>query len=107
MLTDTPSYVDALRNFGYDVHLLPRPSQGIETYVNSLLVNEVIFMPTFQIPETDKAAAQIYESLGFRVIQLDSKNLSNHGMGSIHCITMTYPKVDLEMLIQQRLRVWR
>jgi len=43
---------------------------------------------------------QVYQDAGFEnVIGLDSKTLSNRGMGSIHCITMTYPPVSINELL--------
>ena len=68
-----------------------------ETYVNSLIFDNKVFMPSYGRPE-DKQAQSIYESFGFEVIPLDSKNLSNYGHGSIHCITMLYPKMTLKSL---------
>jgi len=55
-----------------------------------LLVNGTVFMPSFSEP-TDVEAARIYQDLGFKVVNLPSKTLSNRGQGSIHCVTMTYP----------------
>lgn len=88
-LTDTPSYVPTLESLGFTVKLLPRPVGQYETYVNALLVNNTIFVPVFSDPE-DEIALKIYRDLGFKIVPLESSSLSE-GLGSVHCITMTYP----------------
>lgn len=98
-VTDTQSYVKDLEELGYEVMLLPRTGT-YETYVNSLLVNGTIFMPVFGRKTDDEAAEKVYEDLGFKVIALNSKNLSNNGLGSIHCITMTYPELKMEKVLE-------
>ena len=76
-------------NAGYEVHLLPRPNGAYETYVNSLLINGTLFLPVFANSNDDKAIA-IYQSLGLKVIPINSTQLSKM-QGSIHCMTMNYP----------------
>ncbi|MCB0378786.1 MAG: agmatine deiminase family protein [Bdellovibrionales bacterium] len=100
VLTDEPSYVGELEYAGYTVHELPRPWGRFETYVNSLLVNGVLYVPIFGQP-TDKEALEVYQKLGFdKVIGIDSTILSNNGAGSLHCITMTYPDVPFHQLLE-------
>lgn len=100
VLTDEKSYVNQLKKAGFDVVMLPRPKREYETYVNSLIVNGVVFVPVFG-HGTDKDALKVYEDAGFEtVIGLDSKTLSNSGMGSLHCITMTYPPVEMQELLK-------
>ncbi|MEZ4752666.1 MAG: agmatine deiminase family protein [Bdellovibrionota bacterium] len=96
-LTDRIEYKTALEALGYTVHLLPIPAGKYETYVNSLLVNGTIFVPTYN-ESTDAAALAKYEEFGLKVVPIGSKHLSNLGHGSIHCITMTYPEATLEEL---------
>ncbi|MCB0405497.1 MAG: agmatine deiminase family protein [Bdellovibrionales bacterium] len=96
-LTDRIEYKTALEGLGYTVHLLPNPAGRYETYVNSLLVNGTIFVPTYN-EVTDAAAIAKYEEFGLKVVPIVTKNLSNMGHGSIHCITMTYPEATLEEL---------
>src|SRR5690606_24633706 len=97
-VTDTPSYVPLLEAKGFTVKMLPKlyPAGGVRTYVNSLLVNGTVFLPVFS-KSTDAEAIRVYEEAGFRVIPLDSRSLSDGGMGSIHCITMTYPPAPFEV----------
>lgn len=98
VLTDTPSYVPQLSALGYEVRTLPRPQGGYyRTYVNALSINDRVFVPVFG-EELDKEALAVYESTGKRVIPVNSEDLSDNGNGSVHCITMTYPKVDFSEL---------
>ncbi|MEM7645781.1 MAG: agmatine deiminase family protein, partial [Pseudomonadota bacterium] len=101
VLTDEPSYIPQLKAKGYKVHLLPRAKKKYETYVNSLYVNGVLYVPVFG-QATDAEALKVYREAGFdKIIDLNSEFLSNHGAGSIHCITMTYPPVPLEKLVSK------
>jgi len=91
VLTDTESYVPELQSIGYEVRLLPKPEGGeYRTYVNSLSINDTIFVPVFY-ERNDQEALEVYRSTGKKIIPLDSRTLSDKGWGSIHCITMTYP----------------
>ena len=99
VMTDAPTYKTILEEEGYDVVMLPRPYREYETYVNSLLVNGTIYVPIFGT-DRDEEALEIYRQQGFQnVIGLNTYNLSNDGLGSLHCITMTYPKVSFTELI--------
>jgi len=99
LVTDTPGYKDTLEGKGFTVHLLPRPAKPLETYVNSLIMNGQVVVPVFKQP-TDAQALAVYESLGLKAAGGDSIALSNDGMGSVHCITMTYPKVPMADLLK-------
>lgn len=90
VVTDLDEYVPVFAGLGYTVHKLPRPAGTYETYVNSLLVNGTAFVPVFA-EATDAQALAVYQSLGFKTVPLESRELSNHGQGSVHCITQTYP----------------
>lgn len=91
VLTDDRRYKKILEAKGFTVTMLPRPKRDYETYVNSLLINNVMWVPVFG-QTSDKAALDVYSQLGFKVVAVDSGFLSNVGAGSVHCITMTYPK---------------
>jgi hypothetical protein len=100
VLTDEPRYKDLLEQNGYRVVMLPRAQRKYETYVNSLFINGTAYVPIFGQP-TDAEALEVYRQQGLaEVIGLDSVRLSNRGMGSIHCITMTYPPVDFNELMK-------
>ena len=38
----------------------------------------------------------MYERLGFNPVGFDSRTLSTKGLGSIHCLVMSYPHVALD-----------
>ncbi len=93
-ITDSTTYKSILEEQGFRVVMLPMLNSRYETYLNSLLINDTIFVPIFN-KDSDARAISIYESLGYKTIALNSSKLSNEGLGSIHCITMTYPEVNL------------
>lgn len=99
VLTDTEEYVETLEEAGFKVVLVPEPERNYETYINSLIVNDTIFVPIFG-ESNDQKALQIYEdlNLGYKVVPVQSRQLSTRGQGSIHCITMNYPPVPLSEL---------
>jgi agmatine/peptidylarginine deiminase len=99
IVTDTPAYKDLLEEKGFTVKLLPRPSQPYETYVNSLIMDGKVVVPVFG-QATDAKALAVYESLGLKATGGDSTQLSNRGMGSVHCITMTYPVVPMADMLK-------
>lgn len=101
VLTDTKDYVDILKNAGFKVFLLPEPEYAYETYINSLIVNNVIFVPVFG-ENGDKAALDIYKNLnlGFKIIPINSRDLSTKGQGSIHCITQNYPPMPISDIVR-------
>jgi hypothetical protein len=97
-LTDDDEYANILRNNGFQVQRVPRPQKKYETYVNSLYVNGTLFLPVFQ-QDGDQVAIDLYESFGYKVVPVDSRQLSNNGLGSVHCITMAYPPVEFGDLL--------
>ncbi|MBY0385494.1 agmatine deiminase family protein [bacterium] len=97
-ITDDKEYASILQKNGFTVQMVPRPKNSYETYVNSLYVNGTLFLPTFK-QSGDAEAVALYESFGYKVVSLDSRSLSNDGLGSIHCITMAYPPVPFNELL--------
>jgi hypothetical protein len=93
VLTDTPAYRAIFEARGFTVVLLPRSPGGRESYVNALVVNGTAFVPQFGRAQ-DADALRVYRALGFTVVGLDSKALANRGKGSIHCISMNYPRAS-------------
>ncbi len=75
------------------------------TYTNSLIVNGNVIMPVYSnYTQSNLEAKAIYESLGFRVITINSDASISSG-GSIHCVTQTIPdvgkiieKIDVESI---------
>lgn len=83
---------------GYYVIFRPKPWPNYATHVNALTIGDRIFFPAYD-EETDEIAKKLYESYGYKAIPVFSNLLSNVGAGSVHCITMTYPKVPLTEVI--------
>jgi hypothetical protein len=99
VVTDEPRYIPTLEAHGYTVLPMPRPRKKYETYVNSLLINGTLYVPIFG-QENDEKALQVYRDAGIpNVIGINTSYLSNNGLGSIHCITMTYPRVPMSELL--------
>jgi len=90
VLTDTPEYVADLEKAGFKVIELPEPDLNYETYINSLQVNNTMFVPIFG-ESGDQKAIDIYKNLGYDVVTIDTRDLATQGQGGIHCITMNYP----------------
>src|SRR5690606_5673985 len=99
IMTDEPEYVDTFRNAGYRVVMIPRPNRPYETYNNSLLVNNTMYVPIFNQTK-DEEALNVYRAEGFNVVGIPTVELSNDGLGSIHCIVMTYPKLPLATILK-------
>lgn len=100
VLTDSAGYAQRIRAAGLEAVQLPRPQKEYETYVNSLLVNDVMFVPIFKEPN-DEAALNIYRRFGFKVVGIPTNSLANDGLGSLHCITMTYPPMPFADLLSK------
>ncbi len=100
VLTDTADYVDTLKKAGFTVYLLPEPDYAYETYINSLIVNDTLYIPVFG-ESNDKTAVDIYKNLnlGYKIVTINSRDLSTQGQGSIHCITMNYPPMPLNLIV--------
>ena len=100
MLTNQPTYVNTLKELGYEVVMLPKSLTGAyRTYANSVILNDTVFMPVFGDPQ-DKIAENIYENFGYKVVGIESNYLSDKLMGSVHCLTMTYPAMDPSLLLK-------
>lgn len=93
MLTNTPEYQAELESLGYQVILLPNLAGTDRTYVNSLIVQDTVFMPQYDVSE-DADATKVYEGLGYRVVPIQTVDLSDNMHGSIHCQTMAYPPME-------------
>jgi hypothetical protein len=92
VVTDTAEYASVLEARGFNVVTIARPPGKYETYVNALFVNGTAFVPQYGRPE-DAGALAVYERFGFTAVGLDSRTLSAKGMGSIHCLVMSYPPI--------------
>lgn len=92
VFTDQQEYVSQLERIGYEVKLLPGRQPRYETYANSLMVNGTVILPIFRV-EADQKAIRMYEDEGFKVVPVYVNQLPNSALGSIHCMTMTYPPI--------------
>lgn len=88
--TDIPEIADQLKKMNYEVLLLPYIENKDFSYLNSVIVNGTIFVPTFELP-TDNIALNILAKSGLKIVSVPSKTLTENGSGSIHCISRTYP----------------
>ncbi len=101
ILTDQPSYRPILENLGYNVTMMPKVEGIYGNYLNAAIINGKVFVPVYGINRTaDKLAMKIYRSFGLKAYSLQSRNISDWLQGSIHCMTMTYPKIDSIKLIK-------
>jgi len=88
----------------YDIVRIPAPPKAdgtyamtqndeMRTYTNSLFMNDVVVVPSYNLPEYDSAAKHIYESLlpGYQVKMVDATQLTPL-YGAIHCITREIPQ---------------
>lgn len=73
---------------------MPDNSDGIwRTYLNGIVVNDLVLVPTYQNHATDEASALaiLGQAFGGRtVVSLDSEDIITWG-GAIHCVTRTRP----------------
>ena len=96
VLTDRPHYQTILGGLGYRTMLLPQPEQGNaarrnRNYVNSILLNGTVLVPTYGVPE-DQEALEIYQRAGFeRVVPLEAATVLDAKSGGPHCLSMTFP----------------
>jgi hypothetical protein len=102
VVTDTDDFADRLESAGFQVHLLPQGPRVFESYVNSLLVNDTLYVPAFGDPKDD-IAVNVYRNLGLglNIIKIPSRRLVAEGSGGIHCITANYPPVPLATLLEK------
>lgn len=99
-LTNQVEIKKLLERRGYTVSLLPEAklpqalaSRGVmpqRSYINSLLINDTVFVPVFGL-DSDETALDAYRAAGLKVIAVDSTYVSDYGGGALHCLTMTYP----------------
>lgn len=101
VITDAEDYAQILKEEGFEVVMMPRPKRPYETYMNSVFLEKTVYVPVFGREEKDKEAMDVYRSLGFTPVPLNSYSLSNEGLGSLHCISMVYPKVSFKELLTE------
>ncbi len=80
----------------YEIIRIPMPGNPNDywTYTNSLIVNDHVFVPTFNIPG-DAEALMIYSGAmpGFDIVGIDSSSVIGSG-GAVHCTTRVVPTAE-------------
>ena len=63
------------------------------TYANFLIMNDAVLYPTYRQPANDRAAAQVLQQAfpDREIVGIDCSPLIRQH-GSLHCVTMQYPK---------------
>ncbi len=77
-----------LENLGYEIIEIQHSDREGHTnwsYLNSLIIEEKVFVPQYDLDEDEKAL-QVYKNLGFTVIPVKAKSIMKEN-GSLHCIT--------------------
>ena len=65
----------------------------LATYANYLIVNDAVLVPTYNQPDNDaRALAVIQEAFPYHEIVGVNCNALIKQHGSLHCITMQFPK---------------
>ena len=114
------SIVELLENtqtyFGkpYKVIRIPAPPKAngewattqndeMRTYINSIILNSSVIVPSYNMPEWDNQAKAIYEENmpGYTIEMVDSRMLTILG-GAIHCITKEVPATSFNRIIHQK-----
>jgi N-dimethylarginine dimethylaminohydrolase len=98
-----------LTEMGYQVVRMPAlmnvQKDWMVTYNNVLMDYQdgqrVVFMPVYHIPELDRAAAQIYRSLGFEVCTVDVSPVFQLG-GAIRCLANVTRRVPYESRLEHQ-----
>jgi agmatine/peptidylarginine deiminase len=85
----------------YRMLALPSPSPIYDedgerlpaTYANFLVINKAVLYPTYAQPANDARAAEVLKGAfpGLEIVGIDCRALIKQH-GSLHCVTMQYPK---------------
>ena len=98
-----------LKAAGYRVRRVDLAGNGagyfVPSYTNSLIIGKTAYVPTYaEVPaenhraifkKADAAAAEVYRSLGYKVVPMPSYYLLIQG-GAVHCMTKTLPASILQ-----------
>ena len=106
------SFVDTLEKMTnangreYKVVRIPAPPKAdgnwattqndeMRTYTNSIIINDVIVVPSYNLPEYDSTAKEVYETHmpGYRIEMVDAAPLTPL-YGALHCIAREVTKPD-------------
>jgi len=91
----------------FNVVRIPMPDQGSQwgwtvwrTYTNSIIVNNVVIVPTYADERSHEAAAlAAYQSVlpGHTIVGVDSDDIIQEG-GAVHCVTRTRPAATVTLI---------
>ncbi|MCB2208214.1 MAG: agmatine deiminase family protein [Bacteroidetes bacterium] len=75
----------------------------MRTYTNSLIINNVIIVPSYNLPEYDSVAKQIYEAQmpGYIIKMVDARTLTPL-FGALHCISKEIPQERLLKIVHEK-----
>ena len=75
----------------------------MRTYTNSLIINNVIIVPSYNLPEYDSVAKQIYEEHmpGYIIKMVDARTLTPL-FGALHCISKEIPQERLLKIVHEK-----
>lgn len=86
--------VATLESEGFVVHRVSIASVGLtwiyKTYTNSVILNRIVMVPTYDDPVLDENALEIYQTVlgeDYSVVGIPSSRIVAYG-GSVHCTTM-------------------
>ncbi len=76
----------------------------MRTYTNSVIINDVIVVPSYNLPDYDSVAVQIYKTNmpGYRIEMVDATVLTPL-YGALHCITKEITKPDYLRIRHQKI----
>jgi len=81
----------------FTIYRIPTIRNGgtFNTYTNSLIVNNRVLLPVYNLPEDSIAVATYQQAMpGYEIISIDCSGMISWG-GAIHCITMPIPGHDI------------
>lgn len=75
----------------------------MRTYTNSLTINNVVVVPSYNLPYHDSVAKEIYQEAmpGYDIQMVDARNITPL-YGAIHCITKEVPQEEMLRIIHQK-----
>ncbi len=76
----------------------------MRTYTNSIIINDVVVVPSYNLPEYDSVAKQIYQENmpGYRIEMVDATVLTPL-YGALHCITKEVTKPEYLRIRHQKI----
>lgn len=76
----------------------------MRTYTNSIIINDVIIIPSYNLPDYDSVAKQIYKAAmpGYRLEMVDATVLTPL-YGSLHCIAREVTKPDYFRIVHNKM----